>query len=155
MKPFLSSILLLIVFVLLGCRSARIEEPVVLHSTDTLTIIRVDTIKQDRTVYVRDSLIMKDSVVVFVNGNGEVVNKEKYSDTERWHDTDKALVELQKQFEALKRSKADEKPVYIVKEKKTKWKLYFWLGLACAVLLIIILKFCIMYGKKLIKFFSG
>ena len=106
------AIAIAITAVLSGCKTAKDN---VIYET----IVRTDTIIIRDTVHitdlnnVRDSVVEKvvihrrDSIVMWMSENGDVVSKEKYSDTDRdsilaaWHDTERDYEKLTSMVDSL------------------------------------------------------
>lgn len=115
---------------LLGCGTSS-QVPVVIHSVDTLFHRSIDTVVVERVVHTTDSVIVKDSTILIIDKqSGQIVSKEKYVDSEKFHDTERALRELQRSVDSLHRVTKSEKPVVVEKVKESYAKQFLRILLA-------------------------
>ena len=82
MKSFLYFILLTLL--LLSCKSHH----TCITRSDTLIVTRTDTVQIERTITNRDSVLVRDSIIIYVDTSGNVTSKTHYVDRIVYHDRD-------------------------------------------------------------------
>ena len=82
MKSFLYFILLPLL--LLSCKSHH----TCITRSDTLIVTRADTVQIERTITNRDSVLVRDSIIIYVDTSGNVTSKTHYVDRIVYHDRD-------------------------------------------------------------------
>lgn len=128
-------VVLAIMWIFTSCKGA--QNVVEIHTSDTIHVYRTDTIrevhndtiKEKVVTIVRDSIIREIIVTNTIDQNGNVVQTEKETNNEVWHnsDTNTSLIQhtvdslLQAKMDSIYNSSHDEKPV-LVEKQKTWWE---------------------------------
>lgn len=133
----------IILSLLVGCRTKTVVETVTIHHTDTVTAYRTDTVRDVRVTTKTDTIKQIETHTYTLNNVGDTV-REIHHYHDLWHtmvvdstDRYKAIVDSLRQ--ALKESKDKEKVV-----TKTKYVIRWWEY----VVLLAIVGLCIFFILK-------
>lgn len=120
--------LILLVLALVGCRSQRVEYRTE-YRTDTINVSRTDTLRMTEWRLRIDSVAVRDTTKVYLDGETKVVERTKFVD--RWRIDSTGVSELRARCDSLARVKS----AVVVKQKEVnvlKWwqKWLMWIGVA-------------------------
>ena len=143
---FITFIAIIVLSLLLGCRTKTVTVTEYVNIHDTLTTFRTDTIRDVRVQTVRDTVRQVESHTFTLNNVGDTV-KEIHHYHDLWHtmvvdSTDRYKATVDSLRAALKESK--EKSTTIVKRYPIPW----WLIAVFVVVLTGLCVFALMKGKK-------
>lgn len=134
----LFSFLAFVAVILCGC-TRTIYQPVETVRTDSVSTNTQVNESQfqylmnvlNHKVNTRDSVVIRDSVVMIINETGSVVSKEVFRDRDRNHSRDEAVTKLQAKYDSIFNAQREEfnavldqiqqKPIP-VKKPLTKWE---------------------------------
>ena len=134
--------LLFIVFILIGCKTTKTETEVV--RIDTLYIAHYDTIKENVTQVIHDSIFHHIIETKVLNEAGEVIHSEKETTHESYRDSEKDRELIRNTIDSLLKSKQDISHEIQIVEKKEPWYkplVQIVVGFVIAFILFLILKF--------------
>lgn len=114
---------LVLVFLLLGCRSRIQYVPVESKTEARDSVITRDSIVIKEKVVTRDSTVTKDSTVIILDDKGNVIRTELYREKERYRELNSDYRLLQAKYDSLQslRNKVIEIP-YPVEKQLTRWQ---------------------------------
>lgn len=114
---------LVLVFLLLGCRSRIQYVPVESKTEARDSVITRDSIVIKEKVVTRDSTVTKDSTVIILDDKGNVIRTELYREKERYRELNSDYRLLQAKYDSLQslRNKVIEIP-YPVEKQLTWWQ---------------------------------
>ncbi len=118
--------LILLVLALVGCRSQRVEYRTE-YRTDTISVAHTDTLRLTEWRLRIDSVAVRDTTKVYLDGETKVVERTKFVD--RWRIDSTGVSELRARCDSLARVKS----AVVVKQQEVnvlKWwqKALMWLG---------------------------
>jgi len=145
-------LLIVIATVLSACKTQYV--PVEVIKTEYRDRIIKDSARQREVVNIRDSVRYKDSTVIVVNQQGDVVKTEVYKWRDRFLNSTHLLEQLQTKYDSLALVKQDSIQVpYPVEKQLTRWqKTKMDLGgIAFGALLLIAVVFLIKIARKFIR----
>lgn len=114
---------LVLVFLLLGCRSRIQYIPVESKTEARDSVITRDSIVIKEKVVTRDSTVTKDSTVIILDDKGNVIRTELYREKERYRELNSDYRLLQAKYDSLQslKNKVIEIP-YPVEKQLTRWQ---------------------------------
>lgn len=114
---------ILVIFLLLGCRSRIQYIPVESKTELRDSVITRDSIVIKEKVVTRDSTVTKDSTVIILDDKGNVIRTELYREKERYRELNSDYRLLQAKYDSLQslKNKVIEIP-YPVEKELTRWQ---------------------------------
>ena len=144
-----SLLALTLALLLAACRTVRY---VPVETTRTDSVYVMDSSAVSTVVHYKDSLRIKDSIVVVVDTAGNVLSKEKYHDETRAKDTKQSSSEASAKAKEAKSSDNVQVPVPVEKPlgwwERTRLKAFWWLVGAVAALCFTVAWLARMARKK-------
>lgn len=123
--------IVMLVLMLAGCRAQRVEYRTE-YRTDTINVSHTDTLRLTEWRLRIDSVAVRDTTKVYLDGETKVVERTKYVD--RWRIDSTGVSELRAKCDSLARVKS----AVVVKQQEVnvlRWwqKVLMWLGVAAVV----------------------
>lgn len=131
MTKFYTAIILL-ALALVGCRAQRVEYRTE-YRTDTISVSHTDTLRLTEWRLRIDSVAVRDTTRVYLDGETKVVERTKFVD--RWRIDSTGVSELRARCDSLAKAKSQVQVVKEVRTEGVKWwqKVLMWLGVAAVV----------------------
>ena len=139
---------LIVITLLCGCKTVRYV-PVETVRTDSVYLM--DSSVVNTIIHYKDSLRIKDSIVIVVDTAGNVLSKEKYHDERRTKDTGRSINETKAKEKEAKSADSVQIPVSVEKPldwwQQTRLKL-FWPLVAVVVVLAVAVWWMVRMARK-------